>query len=53
MTDPISAYFDAINTEDWDTLAGLWEPDAALYPAGRARPRTDQECARISSLSLS
>jgi ketosteroid isomerase-like protein len=38
MTDPVGAYFDAINTEDWDALAGLWEPDAELYPAG-GRPR--------------
>lgn len=42
MTDPVSAYFDAINTEDWDTLTGLWEPDAELYPAGgRSRQGRD------------
>jgi ketosteroid isomerase-like protein len=42
MTDPVRAYFDAINAEDWDALAGLWEPDAELYPAG-ARPRQGRE----------
>jgi uncharacterized protein len=42
MTDPISAYFDAINAEDWDALAGLWAPDAELYPAG-ARSRHGRE----------
>ena len=40
--DPVSAYFDAINAEDWDALAGLWEPDAELYPAG-GRPRHGRE----------
>jgi ketosteroid isomerase-like protein len=42
MTDPVSAYFDAINAEDWDALAGLWAPDAELYPAG-GRPRQGRE----------
>ena len=42
MSDIVSAYFDAINAEDWDALAPLWEPDAELYPAG-ARPRRDRE----------
>jgi ketosteroid isomerase-like protein len=42
VTDPVSAYFDAINAEDWDALAGLWAPDAELYPAG-ARPRQGRE----------
>ena len=38
MSDPVSAYFEAINAEDWDALAGLWEPDAELYPAGGPPP---------------
>jgi uncharacterized protein (TIGR02246 family) len=42
MSDPVSAYFDAINAEDWDALAGLWAPDAELYPAG-GRPRQGRE----------
>ncbi len=42
MNDPVGAYFEAINAEDWDALAGLWEPDAELYPAG-ARPRHGRE----------
>ncbi|MGD0245198.1 MAG: nuclear transport factor 2 family protein [Streptosporangiaceae bacterium] len=42
MIDPVSAYFDAVNAEDWDALAGLWAPDAELYPAG-ARPRQGRE----------
>jgi ketosteroid isomerase-like protein len=42
VNDPVSAYFAAINAEDWDALAGLWEPDAELYPAG-ARPRHGRE----------
>lgn len=36
--DPVGAYFDAVNAEDWDTLALLWEPDAELSAVG-ARPR--------------
>jgi ketosteroid isomerase-like protein len=40
--DPVSAYFDAINAEDWDALAGLWEPGAELHPAG-GRPRHGRE----------
>jgi ketosteroid isomerase-like protein len=39
LTDPVSAYFDAINAEDWDALAGLWAPDAKLYPAGARQGR--------------
>ena len=42
MIDPVSAYFEAINGEDWDALAGLWAPDAELYPAG-GRPRQGRE----------
>jgi ketosteroid isomerase-like protein len=42
MSDPVSAYFAAVNAEDWDALAGLWEPDAALYASG-ARPRHGRE----------
>ena len=42
MTDPVSAYFDAINAEDWVALAGLWEPDAELHPAA-GRPRYGRE----------
>ena len=41
-SDPVSAYFDAVNAEDWDALAGLWEPDAGLYATG-ARPRHGRE----------
>jgi uncharacterized protein (TIGR02246 family) len=40
--DVIDAYFAAINAEDWDALAELWEPDAELYPAG-ARPRQGRQ----------
>ncbi len=42
MTDPVSAYFDAVNAEDWDALAGLWAPDAELHATG-ARPRHGRE----------
>jgi uncharacterized protein (TIGR02246 family) len=40
--DVIDAYFAAINAEDWDALAELWEPDAELYATG-ARPRHGRE----------
>lgn len=40
--DPVGAYFDAVNAEDWDTLALLWEPDAELSAVG-ARPRHGRE----------
>ena len=42
MTDPVIAYFAAVNAEDWAALAGLWEPDAELVAAG-ARPRHGRE----------
>lgn len=42
MTDPVTAYFAAVNAEDWAALAGLWEPDAELVAAG-ARPRHGRE----------
>ena len=42
MTDPVTAYFAAVNAEDWAALAGLWEPDAELVAAG-ARPRRGRE----------
>ena len=42
MIDPVGDYFDAVNAEDWDALAGLWAPDAELYSAG-ARPRQGRE----------
>lgn len=42
MTDPVSAYFAAVNAEDWAALAGLWEPDAELVAAG-ARARHGRE----------
>ena len=42
MTDPVSAYFAAVNAEDWAALAGLWEPDAELVVTG-ARPRHGRE----------
>ena len=35
-------YFDAINTEDWDKLAGLWTEDAELDVVA-ARPRRGRE----------
>jgi len=40
--DPVGAYFAAVNAEDWDALALLWEPDAELTAAG-ARPRHGRE----------
>ena len=42
MTDPVAAYFAAVNAEDWAALAALWEPDAELVAAG-ARPRHGRE----------
>ncbi len=42
MTDPVSAYFAAVNAGDWAALAGLWEPDAELVATG-ARPRHGRE----------
>ena len=42
MTDPVSAYFAAVNAEDWAALAELWEPDAELVATG-ARPRYGRE----------
>ena len=42
MTDPVSAYFAAVNAEDWAALAGLWEPDAELVATG-ARSRRGRE----------
>jgi uncharacterized protein (TIGR02246 family) len=42
VTDPVSAYFAAVNAEDWAALAGLWEPDAELVATG-ARPRHGRE----------
>jgi uncharacterized protein (TIGR02246 family) len=42
VTDPVSAYFAAVNAEDWAALAGLWEPDAELIATG-ARPRHGRE----------
>jgi uncharacterized protein (TIGR02246 family) len=40
--DVIDVYFAAVNAEDWDALAELWEPDAELYATG-ARPRHGRE----------
>ena len=42
MTDPVSAYFAAVNAENWAALADLWEPDAELVATG-ARPRHGRE----------
>jgi uncharacterized protein (TIGR02246 family) len=42
VTDPVTAYFAAVNAEDWAALAGLWEPDAELIATG-ARPRHGRE----------
>jgi len=42
VTDPVAAYFAAVNAEDWAALAALWEPDAELVAAG-ARPRHGRE----------
>ena len=42
MTDPVSAYFAAVNAEDWAALAGLWEQDSELVATG-ARPRHGRE----------
>jgi len=42
VTDPVSAYFAAVNAEDWAALADLWEPDAELVATG-ARPRHGRE----------
>lgn len=36
--DPVGAYFDAVNAEDWAAMADLWEPGAELIATG-ARPR--------------
>jgi uncharacterized protein (TIGR02246 family) len=37
-TDVVKSYFDALNTEDWPTFAGLWAPDGEFTTVG-ARPR--------------
>ena len=42
MTDPVGAYFAAVNAGDWAALAGLWEPYAELVATG-ARPRRGRE----------
>jgi uncharacterized protein (TIGR02246 family) len=42
VTDPVTAYFAAVNAEDWAALAGLWEPDAELIATG-AGPRRGRE----------
>jgi uncharacterized protein (TIGR02246 family) len=42
VTDPVGAYFAAVNAEDWAALAELWEPDAELVATG-ARPRHGRE----------
>jgi uncharacterized protein (TIGR02246 family) len=42
VTDPVSAYFAAVNAEDWAALAELWEPDAELVATG-ARSRHGRE----------
>jgi uncharacterized protein (TIGR02246 family) len=42
VTDPVTAYFAAVNAEDWAALAGLWEPDAELIATG-AGPRHGRE----------
>lgn len=42
MTDTVTAYFAAVNAEDWAALADLWEPDAELVATG-ARPRHGRE----------
>ena len=42
MTDTVTAYFAAVNAEDWAALAELWEPDAELVATG-ARPRHGRE----------
>ncbi len=38
----IEAYFNAINSEDFDTLASLWHPDAE-WRAVAARPRRGKD----------
>jgi uncharacterized protein (TIGR02246 family) len=38
----IQRYFDAINTEDWDTFSGLWADDA-VYSTTGARPREGRD----------
>jgi ketosteroid isomerase-like protein len=35
-------YFDCLDSEDWDSMAELWTPDAQLRAVG-ARPRMDRE----------
>lgn len=38
VPEALTTYFDAINNEDWDRLATIWQDHAVLIPAG-ARPR--------------
>ena len=40
--DTITAYFAAINAEDWDALSALWHDDAVWRAVG-ARPRRGKE----------
>ena len=42
MSDPVGAYFAAVNAEDWAALAELWEPEAELVATG-ARSRHGRE----------
>jgi ketosteroid isomerase-like protein len=42
VSDPVGAYFAAVNAEDWAALAELWEPEAQLVATG-ARPRHGRE----------
>jgi len=42
VSDPVGAYFAAVNAEDWAALAELWKPEAQLVATG-ARPRHGRE----------
>jgi uncharacterized protein (TIGR02246 family) len=42
VSDPIRAYFDALNAEDWPRMAALWADHAELRAVG-ARPRRGRE----------
>lgn len=38
----VGRYFECLDAEDWDAMAGLWTQDAQLRAVG-ARPRTDRD----------
>jgi ketosteroid isomerase-like protein len=42
VPDAVSTYFSAINAEDWDRLATVWQDDAELIAVG-ARPRKGKD----------